>query len=290
MVIPARRINEAPFQLTRNRTMPLLRHIVSSVLVLIALTTCTPAAGRVADADGEWSALLSRHVSWNPAGTNTVVDHAGFQRDGEALTSYLDALASVDEAHFRKWSDAQRTAFLINAYNAYTIELVLTRYTQMKSIRDLGNLLRSPWKRRFAPLLGRQRTLDDIEDDLLRGAEDFDEPRIHFAVNCASVGCPTLRPEACTAERLDAQLDDQTRRFLTDRSRNRIEDDRLAVSSIFNWYAKDFESAGGVHMFLARHAGALGASPAQPQALGRGALRMHYLDYDWALNSPANIH
>lgn len=118
-------------------------------------------------------------------------------------------------------------AFLINAYNAATVALILTRYPELDSIKELGSLLRSPWKRRFVDLLGARRSLDDIEHELLREAPDFAEPRIHFAVNCASLGCPALRPEAYEAERLEAQLADQTRRFLRDRSRNRLADGSL---------------------------------------------------------------
>jgi len=263
-----------------------------AAIVLLVLLACTgPVAARdLEHADADWTALLARHVSWNAAGTNTSVDYAGFARDREALKAYIDVLASVDEARFRDWPKPRRMAFLINAYNAYTIELVLTRYPDLASIRELGTLWRSPWKRRFAPLLGKQRSLDDIEHVLLRGADDFDEPRIHFAVNCASVGCPALRPEAYQAQQLDAQLHDQTRRFLADRSRNRFEgEDRLAVSSIFDWYAGDFDAVGGVQPFLSAYADSLGASLDQHKALARGALQLAHLDYDWALNSPENI-
>lgn len=236
-----------------------------------------------------WTALLSRHAQWNTAGTTTAVDYAGFAHDRKALDAYLETLAAVPKAGFERWSWPQRQAFLINAYNAATVQLVLTRYPKLKSIKDLGGLLSSPWKREFVPLLGKTRSLDDIEHGLLRGAPEYRDPRIHFAVNCASIGCPALRPEAYTAQALDAQLQDQTRRFLRDRSRNRLDaasngELTLALSSIFDWYGDDFKGMGGVTAFVARHAEAIDASPAQVQALRSGQARLRFLDYDWALN------
>lgn len=107
-------------------------------------------------------------------------------------------------------------AILINAYNAFTVELVVTAWTKVNSSKDLGSLLRSPWRRPFFTMLGARRTLDWVEHEQLRPR--CGEPRIHAAVNCASIGCPALRPEAFVAARLDAQLDDSMRRFLAERT------------------------------------------------------------------------
>ncbi len=253
------------------------------MLCLLAASTAT-AAG-IDPAHREWTALLARHVRWNAAGTTTTIDYAGFQRDRTALERYLAALSAVDEAAYARWARADRRAFLINAYNAYTVDLVLTRYPKLASIKELGGLLSSPWQRRFFALLGRERSLDDVEHVLLRGASDFDEPRIHFAVNCASIGCPALRPEAYTGADLDMQLGDQTARFLRDRNRNRIADGRAEVSLIFRWYAGDFTKAGGVGGFLANHGAALGATTVQQQTLRAGRMPIRYLSYDWRLNA-----
>src|ERR1700691_2046756 len=168
-----------------------------------------------------WDALLKRHVVVATDGSSSRADYAGFAADRHALQSYLDSLSAVSEAEYRNWTREQKLAFLINAYNAYTIDLVLTRYPDLQSIKDLGWLLKSPWKKEFFTLLGVTRSLDDLEHGLIRAPGVFDEPRIHFAVNCASVGCPMLRDEAFSAARLDAQLEDGTRRFLGDRTRNR---------------------------------------------------------------------
>jgi hypothetical protein len=235
-----------------------------------------------------WNRLLSAHVGWNAAGTATTVDYPGFARDAVALNDYLHSLGTVSQARFRTWPQAERQAFLINAYNAATVQLVLTRYPKLRSIKELGGLFGSPWKQAFVPLLGKTRSLDDIEHNLLRGAPDYDDPRIHFAVNCASLGCPALRPEAYVGARLDAQLEDQTRRFLRDRSRNRYDGaSDLQVSKIFAWYGADFGAGQrGVRTFLARHADALGLDASAAKRLQRGDIALSFLDYDWRLNQP----
>jgi hypothetical protein len=139
--------------------------------------------------------------------------------------------------------------------------------------------------------LGESRSLDDIEHQLIRGSGRFDEPRIHFAVNCASIGCPALRAEAYVAAKLDAQLADQTSKFLMDRSRNRPTSDGLVLSAIFKWYRDDFEQGWGgidrLETFLAEQAIALELSAAQLARLQGETLPLQYDDYDWQLNDIA---
>lgn len=215
----------------------------------------------------------------------TAVDYAGMAREHALLKGYLDRLGAVREADFRRWPKKERLAFLINAYNAWTVELVLTAWPDLDSIKDLGSLLSSPWKKRFIPLLGKTRSLDDIEHKMIRAKGVYDEPRIHFAVNCASIGCPALRPGAYTAARLDSQLADATRRFLSDRTRNRLADGRLEVSSVFKWYGEDFDRVGGLRVFLASQSKSLGLTNVQRQSLRDGSLDIIFLDYDWRLNA-----
>ena len=237
-----------------------------------------------------WTALLQRHVAWNAEGTASTVDYDGFARDRAALDAYLTALAAVPQASFDGWHKAERQAFLINAYNAQTVALILTRWPDLESIKDLGGLFSSPWKQRYFDLLGARRSLDEVEHGLLRGAPDFDEPRIHFAVNCASIGCPALRNEAYVAERLDAQLEDQTKRFLSDRSRNRYapNSNTLEVSKIFDWYGSDFRSGdrgkADLPAFFARYASQMSDTPEAQQRIRDGTAKIVFLDYDWALN------
>jgi hypothetical protein len=259
---------------------------IATLLLLIV------AAGARADdaLHAPWTALLQAHVVWSPDGTASTVDYHGFARDRTALTAYLDSLAAVPQSRFDAWPKAERQAFLINAYNAQTVALILTRWPDLESIKDLGGLFSSPWKQRYFDLLGAHRSLDEVEHALLRGAPDFDEPRIHFAVNCASIGCPALRPDAYTGAALDAQLDDQTRRFLRDRSRNRYDPASgvLTVSKIFDWYAEDFEQghrgSRSVTGFLGGYAGELAELSEARGRIGRGAVELAYSDYDWALN------
>lgn len=257
-------------------------------IVGLWLAAIAPAcAGGFDHAHAAWTALLERHVAWSADGSATTVDYAGLLHDREALAAYTRTLATVDQASFDGWSVRQRQAFLVNAYNAYTVELVLSGWPDLDSIKDLGSLFRSPWSRAQFGLLGEVRSLDDIEHRLLRGAPGFAEPRIHFAVNCASVGCPALRPEAYTTDGLEAQLEDQARRFLSDRSRNRFDASArtLRVSKIFDWYEDDFAGVGGVAAFLAGHADTLGLAPTDARALTSGEIDIGYLDYDWSLNA-----
>ncbi len=190
-----------------------------------------------------WDALLRKHVRLINESRASQVNYKGFAQDRAALAAYLQSLSDVTPAQYASWSKAQQYAFLANAYNAFTIEKVLTRYPNLKSIRDFGTVFGNPWKDRFFTLLGKQQHLDGIEHETMRAPGAFDDPRVHVAVNCASIGCPMLWNRAFTAERLDAQLDDLMQRFMSDRSRNRYNEQAKAVelSRIFDWYGKDFE-------------------------------------------------
>lgn len=231
------------------------------------------------------TAVLKAHVVWINGGSASRVDYAAIKDDPSLLMEYLSEVAAVTEEQYREFSKAQQLAFLINAYNAYTIEFILTEYPDIKSIKDLGSLFSSPWKKKLFPLLGEKRSLDEIEHGMIRKPGVFDDPRIHMAVNCASIGCPAMRNEAYVADRLDAQLDDAVRRFLSDRSRNRADETGLWVSKIFDWYADDFEKqAGSVQGWLAPYADLLSDDPQTQAAVRNKQLRLHYLNYDWALN------
>lgn len=238
-----------------------------------------------------WTALLRQHVVLIDAGKASQVDYAGFAKNRAALKAYLDSLSAVTREQFDSWRKPQRLAFLINAYNAFTVELILGRYPDLTSIRDLGNIVfNSPWKQKFFTLFGEKRYLDWIEHETIRKPGAYDDPRVHFAVNCASVGCPMLNDEAFVAERLDAQLEQQTRRFLADRSRNRFDagSGTLLVSQIFDWYGKDFSSGyrgiTSLRQFLGNYADLLAATPAGQALVRQGMVEIDYLAYDWALN------
>ena len=230
-----------------------------------------------------WDGLVRKHVRWLPDNVQSRVDYAGFQADRPALKKLLDGFSRVTRAEFDAFSRPQQIAFLVNAYNAFTVELILTEYPGLKSIKDLGSLFRSPWKIEFFTLLGEKHHLDWIEHEMLRPR--YKDPRVHAAVNCASIGCPALRDEAFVADRLDAQFDDGMRRFMSDRTRNRVRDGRLEVSSIFKWFREDFESgAGGFRQLedvFARYAAQLSDRPDEQAKLRARALPVDFLDYDW---------
>ena len=237
-----------------------------------------------------WTALLRKHVQPLRGGQASQVRYAGMAADRAALKAYLESLSAVGESSFAAFGRAQQMAFLINAYNAFTVELILTRWPKLESIKDLGSLLQSPWKPKWVPLLGGKVSLDDIEHAMLRQRGRYDDPRVHFAVNCASIGCPALREEAFDAARLDAQLDEQALRFMSDRTRNRydVAAGRLQVSKIFDWFGEDFRlghrGIASLPAFAARYAEALADAPAERERIRAGGVDIAYTDYDWALN------
>ena len=235
-----------------------------------------------------WDALVKKHVLLVAGGNASQVRYAEFAKDRAALSGYLAALSGVAEGEFKGWSKAQQMAFLINAYNAFTVELILANYP-VKSIKDIGSdLFSNRWKKKFFKLLGQDSYLDQVEHEMLRKPGAYNEPRVHFAVNCASIGCPMLREEAFAAERLEAQLEEQTRRFLSDRSRNRFANGRLEVSEIFKWFKEDWTSGyRGIQsreQFFATYAKLFSDDPAQQQLIAESKAPISHLDYDWTLN------
>jgi hypothetical protein len=233
-----------------------------------------------------WDALLKKHVRWLPDNKQSRVAYAGLLADREALKAVLASLSSVSPSAFGAFSRPQQMAFLINAYNAFTVELVLTAYPKLKSIKDLGSIVTSAWKKTFFTLLGEPHHLDWIEHEQLR--PKYSEPRVHTAIVCASIGCPALRADSFTADKLDEQLEDGMRRFLGDRTRNRASANKLEVSSIFKWFREDFERGhqgfDKVEDVFARYAAQLSSEPAVQDQLKARSLRPEFLDYDWSLN------
>ena len=266
------------------------RRLVCWLLIGLALAVTGSAHAAIDESHSAFDALLRRHVAWDAAGVASSVSYSGLAADRAELGKVLDLYAGLTRTDYEAMGRDQRLAFLINLYNAATLELVLSAWPDLKSIRDLGSLIRSPWKQRIVRLFGELRTLDDIEHGMIRAPGVFDEPRIHFVVNCASIGCPALRPEAITGTRLQTQLEDSTRRFLRDATRNRYDPvkGRLEVSKIFDWYRADFERGwlgiGSREQFFGRYADVLAIPPAERNRLGEQRLPIIYLDYDWRLN------
>ena len=253
--------------------------LAARIVVLAALAWIGSAHSQSFDPSHRaWDALLKEDVAVLDGGKASRMRYASLAREQGRLRAYLDSLSAVPRQDYDRWDRKEQMAFLINAYNAFTVDKVLARYPDLRSIRDFGRIFGNPFKDRFFRLLGEPASLDDIEQMLRK---HFREPRIHFALNCASVGCPMLREEAYVAGRLDAQLEQQALRFLSDRSRNRFADGRLEVSKIFDWYGEDFEPRAA---FFARYAKALADEPAARRRIEEGKAPVSFLDYDWSLN------
>lgn len=277
--------------------MKMTRRLASGQLMALAwMATTSPLSAFAQDFDHQheaWTSLLRRHVVLISSGHASQLKYSGMAKDRQQLRAYLDSLSAVTAASFETFTKPQQMAFLINAYNAFTVELILTRYPKLKSIKDLGSLLSSPWKKDFISLLGSTISLDHIEQDMLRRRGRYDDPRIHFAVNCASIGCPMLREEAYVAQRLDTQLSQQAERFLSDHSRNRFNSDtgRLEVSKIFDWYGDDFKQGHqgirSLKSFLARYAELLATRAPDREAIRAERATVGFLEYDWRLNDAA---
>jgi len=236
----------------------------------------------------QWDQLLKDNVVSIRGGQVTKVDYDGFIRSREDLRNYLAGLSRVDRTQFNSWSKSDQLAFLINSYNAWTIEVVLTRYPELESIRDIGLFPFSVWRKNIVKLFGDKLSLDDIEHKMIRGSGLYEDPRIHFALNCAAIGCPALRAEAYVGTYLDRQLEEAVELFLTDKSRNYFLDGKLYISSIFDWYREDFEKGwlgiSSVCQFLISYKRQLDLSSDSKFCTQKSETRLNFLEYDWSLN------
>jgi Protein of unknown function, DUF547 len=238
-----------------------------------------------------WDALIKKHVSWNAAGTASAVNYRAFAAERAALKSVLEQYSAVTKGQYDGFKRDEKLAFLINVYNAFTVELILTKFPDLKSIKDIGGVFSKPWSIKFVKLLGEDKHLDNIEHDMIRAKGVFDEPRVHFVVNCASIGCPALRPEAIVASKLEGQLEDNTRRFLRDRTRNRFnaQDAKLEVSKIFDWFKVDWNSGykgiSSREQFFAKYADLMADDVASQQIIRDSKATIGFLEYDWSLNN-----
>ncbi len=245
--------------------------ILSFLLVLGCSNANNTFAGNATEPPSHqaWTKILAKHVR-----PNGLVDYKGFISDKSELNAYANYLSENPPAE--AWNDNEKIAYWINAYNVFTVKLIVDNYP-VESIKDLNPTIsiptvRSVWTKEWFQIGGEDFSLDRIEHKILR--KDFQEPRIHFAVNCASMSCPVLRAEAYTAEKLDVQLDEQTRIFLNDRSRNKISSQQVEISKIFSWFEGDFKEGQSLIQFLNKYT--------EVQIGGNAKVR--YMDYDWNLN------
>jgi Protein of unknown function, DUF547 len=223
--------------------------------------------------------LLAAYVVASPDGINRV-RYADFKRDGhQALKAYVKSLQAVDVLSL---SRAEQMAFWANLYNAKTVDIVLDAYP-VKSIKDIslgGGLLAAvtggPWKAKVVKIAGQDLSLDDIEHGILRPV--FKDPRVHYAVNCASIGCPNLMREAFTGAALDTQLDAGAKAYVNNPRAIKVSGSEVMASSIYDWFGKDFGGQTGVLAHARRY-----AEPALKQKL-EGITAISGYDYNWSLN------
>ena len=215
-----------------------------------------------------WADLLGKYIT--PDG----VDYSGFKKNEERLNQYLEVLENTDPETLPR---NEQYAYYINAYNAWTVKLILSGYPGVKSIKDFGTILQSPWQKDWVRVNGKIITLDHLEHNILRPR--YKDPRVHFAINCSAASCPPLRPEPYLAQTLDQQLDDSTRSFVNDADSYRLEGNTLYVSCIFKWFSEDFkEDALGFYLQY--------ADDELKEELNRNKdrIKIKYLRYDWSLN------
>ena len=209
--------------------------------------------------------LLQKHVT-----NEGIVDYKSFKIDEAKLAVYILYLEKT--APDNTWSENKQKAFWINAYNAYTIKIILENYP-LKSIMNINQDGKTAWKIPFAKIGGKTYTLDYIEHEILR--KTLFDPRIHVGVNCASGSCPKLGNMAFTEDTIDATLEKLMTAFINDATRNKIKNNKVQISSIFDWFQEDFTKKGTVIDYLNTYSDTKIDSNA----------KIGYLKYDWSLNS-----
>ena len=232
--------------------------------------------------------VLNEHVEVYDAGLKSAVNYRELSENRLPLDNYLASLSAVELSEYESWTHEQQLAFLINAYNAFTLQLIIDNIDKFESgkadsIRNLGGLFSSPWEKSFFTLLGEKRTLDWVEHEKIR--VDFDEPRIHAALVCAAASCPKLRAEAFTGESLETQLEDQMITFLSDRDKNGIDDKDIYLSKIFDWYREDFD---GLRDYLRTYSRPLSGDSGSSDNMNFQSLDIRFVDYNWKLNNLEN--
>ncbi len=250
-----------------------LKHNILAVAgaLCLFLAAAPVSAAESPDLWDQYDALLQRHVhqgSRHGIKLN-LVDYDALSRD-PLFKALLKRLASYPKD--RLVTRKEKLAFYINAYNLLAMKMVADHWP-VDSIKDAGSLFRSVWNKPAGIIMGKSMTLDEIENGILRPMR---EPGIHFAIVCASISCPDLRKAAYRANRLERQLDDQTRLFLDNPGKGlALRHGALYLSRIFDWFEDDFAARDGVTAFIRRHHPALPAG--QPD--------IEYFDYDWSVNA-----
>ncbi|MEO5581361.1 MAG: DUF547 domain-containing protein [Saprospiraceae bacterium] len=241
-----------------------------NLVIIITLVSCRydkPSAQTTGVSHDLFDHLLKKYV--NNLGN---VDYEGFKKDKVMLDTYLSNLSK--NPPLMNWTKEEQLAYWINAYNAFTISLVATHYP-VNSIKDIKPgipFINSVWDIKFIKIGNKTYDLNNIEHSILR--KKFNEPRIHFAINCASYSCPRLRNEAYTSAKLESQLTEAAKSFLSDKTKNDITANTIHISKIFDWFTGDFKKNGNLIDFLNRYA---------PMRINPTA-KIEYKEYVWTLN------
>ena len=248
---------------------------VYTLLILVLVLSCTGNQSTFANVDSgkpdhsKWTALLQKYVD-----EQGFVNYKGMKQAQSQLNSYTEELSLNPPQE--NWSDKEKLAYWINAYNAFTVKLIVDNYP-LESIKDLNPTIAIPtvstvWSKKWFKIGGEDFSLDRIEHKILR--KDFEEPRIHFAINCASFSCPPLRNEAFVAEKVNEQLEEQAHLFINDAKRNKLSKDRIEISQIFSWFKGDFTQGQSLIEFLNRYS----------EVNINAKADVNHMEYDWALN------
>jgi len=223
--------------------------------------------------------VLDKHLK--TVKNQTLINYKNLKVSSNILNKYLKDLSKVTNKEFLAFTEAQQVAFLINAYNAFTIDWILKKYP-VKSIKDTASFFSNPWKKEFFSLLGKKTTLHKIEHDILRA--QYNIPEIHYAIVCASLSCPNLLTKVYTPQGLDTQLELAAKLFLTDKAKNHfdIKKRTLYLSKIFDWYEDDFKKKyKSVEKAVAPY---ITDNSVGQKMIRDKDVKVKYLNYDWSLN------
>ncbi len=243
----------------------------------------------------EYARILKTYVD-----DSGMVNYCELKKNNERLEFTYNALVEIQEADYNQWSESEKIAFLINVYNFLTLKVIVDNYpikpSFFSSLRFPKNSIRQisgVWDKIQFTVIGKKMTLDHIEHEILR--KQFNEPRIHMALVCAAMGCPSIRKEPYSVGKFDIQFEDQTRRFINDSSKFRIDKQKnhIYLSSIFKWFGEDFIQRYGTNEAFSNHNEQERAvlnyiaqylSPLEYDFLLTESYVISYLDYDWSLN------
>lgn len=268
------------------------RRAVLALVPAAALLPLRPAAAQELDAifnqrdnasamtidHGLWAGLLTAYLKPSPDGINRFAYGKVSKSARKDLKTYLDALS---KAQVSKLAEREQRAFWANLYNALTIEVILDHYP-VKSIRDIsispGLFAIGPWGKKLIEVEGRSLSLDDIEHKILRKV--WKDPRVHYSVNCASIGCPNLPAEPFTGAKLEKMLDDGARAYVNHPRGVSVDDrGRVKASRIYDWFSEDF---GASDANVLAHLRQYAAAPLRAKLEQAKSIASY--DYDWSLN------